>query len=91
MTVPCEKEGSTSTVATESQPLLDKKEGVSDIEDGRDNDKKTSTEAGETIIDDVIDILKLGVPIFITSFSWVGVSSAASEMKRFRCDISADE
>jgi hypothetical protein len=58
--------------ATESQPLIAKKENDGDVEVGHDDDTKPSY---PTILEDVIDILQLAFPIFITSFSWVGVSS----------------
>ena len=67
-----------SNEATESDPLISKKE--TDVEAGDDAATKAPSgapESGETVMDDVIDILKLAFPIFITSFSWVGVSSIA--------------
>ncbi len=73
-----------SNEATESDPLIAKKE--TDVEAGDDAATKSSAgapESGETVMDDVIDILKLAFPIFITSFSWVGVSSIAIGSQRF--------
>lgn len=74
-----------SNAATESDPLISKKE--TDVEAGDNAATKPPSgapESGETVMDDVIDILKLAFPIFITSFSWVGVSSIAmiSTMER---------
>lgn len=58
--------------ATESQPLIPKKnESGDDVEVGKDSG---TTLSGKTVLEDAIDILGLAVPIFITSFSWVGVS-----------------
>jgi len=54
--------------ATETQPLIGKKETDGDLEAGHD----VTTKAGETVLDDAIDILILAFPIFITSLSWVG-------------------
>ena len=60
--------------ATEKDPLIAKKE--TDVEAGGDAASSSDApESGETVLEDVIDILKLAFPIFITSFSWVGVSS----------------
>ena len=60
--------------ATEKDPLVAKKEA--DVEAGGDaTSSSDAPESGETVMDDVVDILKLAFPIFITSFSWVGVSS----------------
>ena len=68
--------------ATECQPLIkqSKKAGTSDVEAGDDDDTKpaltrTTTKARETILEDAVDILKISFPIFISSVSWVGVSS----------------
>ena len=60
-----------SKAATESQPLIPKKESGDDVEVGKDSG---TTESAKTVLKDAIDILGLAVPIFITSFSWVGVS-----------------
>ena len=64
--------------ATEIEPLLGKKEPVDDVEFGDTDGKKepsTTDKISNTVLEDIIDILKLAFPIFITSFSWVGVSS----------------
>ena len=58
-------------IATESQPLLVAKKAIS-IDD--DDDFPDAHDVPETILEDAIDILKLGVPIFVSSLSWVGVS-----------------
>jgi len=58
-----------SKAATESQPLIPKKESGDDVEVGKDSG---TTETSKTVLEDAIDILGLAVPIFITSFSWVG-------------------
>jgi len=60
-------------VATESTPLVASKEASADVETGED-DAKTSLAPIPTIYEDVLEILGLALPIFITSFSWVGVS-----------------
>ena len=61
--------------ATESQPLIAvKKENEGDVEVGQNGDTK-SANSSATVLEDVTDILQLAFPIFITSFSWVGVSS----------------
>jgi hypothetical protein len=64
-------------VATESQPLLAKM-ATTDVEAGPDdeNAKPVGTE-GTSVLDDVIEISQLAFPIFITSFSWVGVSTCS--------------
>lgn len=70
-----------SNDATEKDPLIAKRE--SDVEAGDDAATRSSSgtpESGETVMDDVLDILKLAFPIFITSFSWVGVSSIVAVM-----------
>ena len=76
-------------VATESQPLISKKK--TDVEAGHgDVTKPTTTSA--TIFEDVMDILKLAVPIFITSLSWVGVSSNQEDehFQMYRIDGNKD-
>ena len=61
--------------ATETQPLIAvKKENDGDVEIGQNGDTKPAS-SSPTVLEDVIDILQLAFPIFITSFSWVGVSS----------------
>lgn len=64
-------------IATESQPLLVGKKAIS-IEDADDSDAPDSAVSAKpnetTMLEDAVDILKLGVPIFISSLSWVGVS-----------------
>ncbi len=64
-----------SNEATESQPLIPKEKSDGDVEVGDKKKSSTTTESGPTVLEDVIDILNLAVPIFITSFSWVGVSA----------------
>ena len=60
-------------MATESTPLVASKEASTDVETGED-DAKTSLAPIPTVFEDVLEILGLALPIFITSFSWVGVS-----------------
>ena len=70
--------------ATESQPLIKKETPESsgtaaaaiadDIEARGSKSAAPTTKSTETVLEDAIDILKLAIPIFITSFSWVGVS-----------------
>ena len=64
-----------TTEATESKPLLGNKETQKDVEAGNDGNKVIATKASETILEDVIETLTLAFPIFITSLSWVGVST----------------
>lgn len=61
-----------SSEATESQPLIPKDKSDVDVEEGDSKKSSTTTESGHTVLEDAIDILNLAVPIFITSFSWVG-------------------
>jgi hypothetical protein len=61
-------------IATESQPLLVAKKAISIEDDDIDAPHADVPKANETILEDAVDILKLGVPIFISSLSWVGVS-----------------
>ncbi|VEU40530.1 unnamed protein product [Pseudo-nitzschia multistriata] len=68
--------------ATESQPLIKKETPESsgtaaaaiadDIEARGSKSAAPTTKSTETVLEDAIDILKLAIPIFITSFSWVG-------------------
>lgn len=63
--------------ATETQPLVGKEKQKDDVETGEAKPSTTttmSTKASESVLDDAIDIFRLAFPIFITSFSWVGVS-----------------
>jgi hypothetical protein len=61
--------------AIESTPLL-----VSNVCVGEEGSNEgvalNSTRQGESVMDDAIDILKLGVPIAISYLSWIGVSSS---------------
>lgn len=43
-------------------------------------DRDVKLKKNESIQDDVIDILKLGFPIFLSSLSWVGVSPSISRI-----------
>jgi len=64
MSSPCDQE------ATESQPLIAKKEG--DVEAGSDAPTKSEATKEHTVYEDIVEILNLAFPIFLTSFSWVG-------------------
>lgn len=58
--------------ATETQALLGEKKNIdNDVEVGDTVDKKLP-KAKETILEDVIDIVTLAFPFFISSLSWVG-------------------
>jgi len=66
------------TDAKECQPLLvakNKAYNVSGIDADDEELALTMTKVDKTtIMEDAIDILTLGIPIFISSVSWVGVS-----------------
>lgn len=75
----------TVTNASECQPLLLAKNKVNDArDDDNDNDEEQSVAKmmtattmkiiKTTMTEDAMDILKIGVPIFISRISWVGVS-----------------
>ena len=65
--------------ATETQSLLAAKKSLdNDAEIGDTNDEELS-KARETVLDDVIDIVKLAFPFFISSLSWVGVSNLKAQ------------
>ena len=81
--------------ATECQPLIEQRPKTettatnNDVEAGDDDDDEKpvlATTAGkktsETILEDAIDILKIGFPIFISSISWVGVSAIVLVVRR---------
>ena len=77
-------------MSNETQPLIAKKDSTGDVEVGEEDSKKsslTTSESSETVLEDVIDILKLAFPIFITSFSWVGVSSTKSNYNLNRIEL----
>jgi hypothetical protein len=54
----------------ESQPLLAAKRAISVEQD----DESLELQNNESIKDDIVDILRLAFPIFLSSLSWVGVS-----------------
>jgi hypothetical protein len=64
--------------ATECQPLIVAKNNAFNVNGDDADDEElalTITKVNKTTItEDAIDILKLGIPIFISSVSWVGVS-----------------
>ena len=66
------------TDAKECQPLLvanNKAYNVSGIDVDDEELALTVTKVNKTtVMEDAIDILTLGIPIFISSVSWVGVS-----------------
>ena len=66
------------TDAKECQPLLvakNKAYNVSEIDADDEELALTMTKVDKTtVMEDAIDILTLGIPIFISSVSWVGVS-----------------
>ena len=66
------------TDAKECQPLLvakNKAYNVSEIDADDEELALTMTKVNKTtVMEDAIDILTLGIPIFISSVSWVGVS-----------------
>ena len=66
------------TDAKECQPLLvakNKAYNVSGIDADDEELALTMTKVDKTtVMEDAIDILTLGIPIFISSVSWVGVS-----------------
>ena len=65
---------------SESTTLIAKKDTDGDVEDGTTASAE-ATESGATVLDDAIDILQLAIPIFITSFSWVGVSNVTEQLQ----------
>jgi hypothetical protein len=60
---------------SESQPLLIPKKAIS-LED--DDSEPSGDVTTKTILEEALDILKLGIPIFIASVSWVGVRKTVS-------------
>jgi hypothetical protein len=66
------------TDAKECQPLLVAKNKAYNVSGDDADDEELAlamTKVNKTtIMEDAIDILKLGIPIFISSVSWVGVS-----------------
>ena len=70
---------------TESKPLL-----VSQRSSTVSSESDTEgLNMNESIKDDVFDILRLGFPIFLSSVSWVGVSTVPFEIQFILC-IAAD-
>lgn len=64
-----EEEGKLPVLSPEADPLVEK-------------EKKESDDANATFQDDVIDTVKLGVPLFIAMLSWVGVSATVAAEAR---------
>lgn len=61
------------THSTETTPLFVSSKDVSD------DSVVLPQPHGHTIMEDVIDTIKLGVPIFIAMLSWVGVSRVGTQ------------
>jgi hypothetical protein len=55
---------------SEAQPLLSIQRAIS-VDDG---EEPKELQRNPSVKDDIIDILSLGFPIFLSSLSWVGVS-----------------
>jgi hypothetical protein len=58
---------------TETTPLV-LSNTVPACDDGSERYQNDFPVAGESIFDDILDTLKLGIPIAISYLSWVGVS-----------------
>jgi hypothetical protein len=65
---------------TESSPLVDSVSATLPVRDHkRERERTVSQTLDSSILDDILDTLKLGVPIAVSYLSWVGVSYVTIE------------
>jgi hypothetical protein len=71
---------SNSNVGTETQPLLSSNDDTTGGSTATSTSNNNTSTGSGTIVHDVYDTIKLGIPIFFSMLSWVGMKTTDSAL-----------